>query len=170
MPDTQYADTIILVREQLATAVRDRDELNFKIVRLLKLYKALNAQAQSSEKILSPEEAVGFTEAILTIFRTSPDPQTARNVRDRLVEIGFELGRYSNPLGVVQTALVRLQEQGKIRQPHHGVYILSSPFYRALFDANPKSFDSGVDAVTTQTKDGSDAAVAAVQVKGKKRG
>ena len=179
MPDTNFSDTIRVVREQLAAAVRDRDELNFKIVRLLKLYKALNAQAQCDEQTPSPEEALGFTETILTIFRTSPDPLTARNVRDRLVELGFELGRYSNPLGFVHSAIVRLQEQGKIRQPREGVYVLSSPFYRALFDTKPNSSEHSIDAVIPKRKQnggvdlasiGSDTDLVAVQVKRRKRG
>jgi hypothetical protein len=159
--------------------MKERDALNFKIVALLNLYKALNGQAQTDEKILSPEDVLGFTEAILTIFRTSPDPLTARNVRDRLVEIGFELGRYSNPLGFVHSALIRLHEQGKIRQPREGVYVLSSPFYRALFAINPKSPGVATDAVIPKQKQdsgidlasiGSDADLVAVQVKRRKRG
>ena len=124
MSDVKFLDALQQAKSELEKAIKDRDALNLEILRLQQLVKALSQQVQKGDEklLVNVGDKMGLTEAVLTILRSSPNPMTARNIRDQLVQHGFELGRYSNPLGFVHSVLGRLDQQGKIRQPQPGVY------------------------------------------------
>ena len=48
------------------------------------------------------------------MLRNAVAPLTALEVRDRLVSIGIDLGRYSNPLASIHTVLKRMHEGGEL--------------------------------------------------------
>lgn len=138
MSDTTFSDALQQAHKELEITVKQRDELNLEILRLQQLIKALTYQALKDNKAQAPgtlSERMGFTEAVLTVLRTAAAGMTARDVRDRLLELGFELGRYSNPLGFVHSVLGRLEAQGKIRQSAPGEYTFNTMFWLALFHA-----------------------------------
>ncbi len=135
MPDTTFSDALAQAHKELAETIKQRDKLNLEILRLQQLVKALSYQAHKSEQNPAPDvlsDSIGFTEAILTVLRTTNDGMTARAIRDRLLELGFELGHYSNPLGFVHSAIGRLEAQGKIRQSAPGEYTFNTGLWRAL--------------------------------------
>jgi len=128
MTDHTYLDALRQAKIDLAHAIEQRDELSLKIVRLQQLVKALGGAADStSETFESVAARIGFTETVLTVLRNSKDELTARNIRDRLVELGYELGKYANPLGFVHSVLNRLMAQGKIRQSAPGCFVAIGP-------------------------------------------
>jgi hypothetical protein len=103
-----YLQSLRRAQADLIIAIRERDELNVKILRLQQLVKALKSAADVdlgfNEKLEAFEKSAdttGFTDAVLTIPRGSRDELTARNIRDHMVELGYELGKYANPLGFI---------------------------------------------------------------------
>ncbi|HTA60020.1 MAG TPA: hypothetical protein VK805_17825 [Candidatus Baltobacteraceae bacterium] len=137
MSEDIYLSALQKAQAALVQAVNDRDELNLKIVRLQQLVKVLTGATEneapgSNETIENLSARIGFTEAVLTILRNSRDELTARNIRDRMVELGYELGKYANPLGFIHSVLGRLEAQGKIRQTAPGTYAFRDAFYEAL--------------------------------------
>ena len=90
---------------------------------------------------------MGFTDAVLTIIRNSPDELTARNIRDRMVQLGYELGKYSNPLGFIHSVLGRLEQQGKIRQSAPGCYVFSDALYQAILALSFATPDHSNDVI-----------------------
>ena len=145
MSESTYIEALRRAKADLTKAIMARDQLNLEIVRLQQLVRALTYQAVKKDEMTktdaeAPAEVIGFTEAVLTIVRASEEALTARNIRDRLVELGYELGRYANPLGFVHSVLGRLEEQGKIRQSQPGVYVFNNAFFQALLRA-------GIDSV-----------------------
>lgn len=142
MSESTFTDALRRSKAELIKAIMERDKLNLEIIRLQQLVRALTYQAHKAEQQIAVDtpDVIGFTEAVLTIVRNSKDELTARDVRNRLMELGYELGKYSNPLGFVHSVLGRLESQGKIRQPAPGTYAATTPFYRALWQ-------SGLDAI-----------------------
>src|SRR6185437_8815509 len=63
------------------------------------------------------EDSIGLTEAMRRVFRTNP----ARNylpteVRDALVDMGYDVRKYGNVLASIHSVTARLAQQGEIRQ------------------------------------------------------
>ena len=114
----------------------DRDKLNLEIARLQQLVKALTYAAIKNSQSPPVEEnfeaALGFTETVLTILRTSTEALSARGIRSRLNDLGYDLTKYANPLGFVHSVLGRLEAQGKIRQSQPGMYVFNNALYQAL--------------------------------------
>jgi hypothetical protein len=131
-----YDDALRTARADLIRAIMDRDKLNLEIARLQQLVKALTFAAVKGEKkgriAQAFEAALGFTETVLTIVRTSKNAVSARDIRDRLNDLGYDLGKYANPLGFVHSVLGRLVEQEKIRETQPGFYVFNDAFYIAL--------------------------------------
>ncbi len=131
-----YEDALRTARADLIRAIMDRDKLNLEIARLQQLVKALtfaaikDSQARTSQENF--EAALGFTEIVLTIVRTSKEAVSARDIRDRLNDLGYNLSKYANPLGFVHSVLGRLVEQEKIRETQPGFYVFNNAFYIAL--------------------------------------
>jgi len=61
-----------------------------------------------------PTVPLGLTDACRLVLRNSADPLTALELRDRLVSIGVDLDKHSNPLASIHTVLRRLQESGEL--------------------------------------------------------
>lgn len=148
MQDNTYLKALLQAQTDLIKAVNERDELNLKIVRLQQLVRSLTSAADSdagfNESFEHIAATIGFTDAVLTILRNSRDELTARNIRDRMVELGYELGKYANPLGFIHSVLGRLESQGKIRQSAPGTYVFNDFFYQALLAIKSATHPSGV--------------------------
>jgi hypothetical protein len=147
MSEDAYLIALQKARAALVQAVHDRDELNLKILQLQQLVKVLTGATQneppgSNETFENVAATIGFTEAVLTILRNSREELTARNIRDRMVALGYELGKYANPLGFIYSVLGRLEAQGKIRQPAPGTYAICNAFYEALLNTKSASTQS----------------------------
>jgi hypothetical protein len=132
-----YDDALQQAKADLNRAVMDRDKLSLEIARLQQLVKALTFAAIKDEKkgrmVQDFEAAHGFTETVLTIVRTSTMALSARGIRGRLNDLGYDLSKYANPLGFIHSVLGRLEQQGKIRQSEPGMYVFNSDFYQRLF-------------------------------------
>jgi hypothetical protein len=61
-----------------------------------------------------PTVPLGLTEACRLVLRNAVQPLTALQVRDRLVSIGIDLDKYSNPLASIHTVLKRMHEAGEV--------------------------------------------------------
>lgn len=60
----------------------------------------------------------GMTDCVRAILKKAPEPLTASEIRASLVEIGFDMDAYSNPLATVHTVLRRLAESGEVETTH----------------------------------------------------
>ncbi len=62
-------------------------------------------------------QEMGLTEAIRWVFRQPLlVPLTPTQVRNQLVEIGFELGKYKHVMPPIHNTLKRMKEAGEIRE------------------------------------------------------
>jgi hypothetical protein len=165
-----YDDALRTARADLIRAIMERDKLNLEIARLQQLVKALTfAAVKDQEKGRVPqtfEAALGFTETVVTIVRTSKEAVSARDIRDRLNDLGYDLSKYANPLGFVHSVLGRLVQQEKIRETQPGFYVFNDAFYIALLrtalHANHESPGGAVPGDLTTSATSKDALNAAL--------
>jgi hypothetical protein len=136
MTSDNYKQALEQARTDLAKAIQERDHWNLEIVKLEQLMKSLAQMVSASDKAQAKfnalEAAFGFTETVHTIIRSSKVPLSAMDVRDKLLNLGYDISGYSNPLGFVHSVLGRLEKQGKIKEVGPGTYIERSAIYEAL--------------------------------------
>src|SRR5258708_31204351 len=118
MSDDIYLSALQKAQATVVQGVNDRDELNLKILRLQQLVKVLTGATESEppgsrETFENLSARIGFTEPVLTILRNSRNDLTARNFRDRMLQLAYELGKNANPHEFIHSVLVRLDAQGK---------------------------------------------------------
>lgn len=79
---------------------------------------------------LTPTVPWGLTDACRVVLRSGL-PMTPKDVRERLLAIGFDLSKYSNDLAGIHTVLKRLNESGELRYlvggPSQGAYLWNKP-------------------------------------------
>jgi hypothetical protein len=145
MSSDNYKQALEQAHEDLRNAIRERDRLGLEIVKLEQLVKSLSqmvpADAKDRAEFETLEAALGFTEIVDTIIRSSITPMSPVGIRNKLLEMGYDISGYSNPLGFVHTVIGRLEKQGKIRETEpnvSGLYVTKNSLYDALL-AIPKT-------------------------------
>lgn len=107
-----YQQALATAQLELYETVRQRDELNLKIIQLQNTVRALALACAQEERRQIMEDAERFSlslsEAVKAILRHNRRPMTAAEVRDALWAAGFDMGQYSNALPLVQSTLERL--------------------------------------------------------------
>ncbi len=103
MTSDNYKDALQQAKTDIEVAIRNRDYWTLQIVRLEQLIKSLSQMVATTEKARAKfdalEKALGFTETVNTIIRNSHTPMSAINVRDKLLEMGYDLAYYSRQEG-----------------------------------------------------------------------
>src|SRR5208283_2099460 len=117
MTSVAYKDALSQAKAELIEAIGKRDHWNMEIARLSQLVKSLSASVD--RRFAEAEEAldanVGFTELALGLVNRSPTALSPAQVKSTFTLLGYDLGRYSNPLALIHQTLKRLAVQGKIR-------------------------------------------------------
>jgi len=62
---------------------------------------------------LTPTVSFGLTDACRVVLKAAAHPLSAVEVRDQLVAMGFDVGRYANELAAIHTVLKRLNASGE---------------------------------------------------------
>ena len=76
--------------------------------------RLLNKVKQASE---APLEDMGLTEAIRWVFRQPAIlPLTPTQIRDQLVEMGYDVSKYAHPMPPIHNTLKRMKERGEIEE------------------------------------------------------
>jgi hypothetical protein len=110
VPSRDYQSALAAARRELDALSRRRDELDTRIARLRQTVTTL---AQLCNE--APQLDMGLTDACRSVVRGSVEALSATDIRDRVVSLGIDLGRYANGLGAVHTVLRRLLDAGDIR-------------------------------------------------------
>jgi hypothetical protein len=103
-------------RRALDAAVREYEHLTAQRASLDARISQLQHSIAALTKLcgFEPTVPLGLTDACRLVLRNSPAPLTALEVRDRLISIGLDLTRYSNPLASIHTVLRRLHDSGEV--------------------------------------------------------
>jgi len=77
----------------------------------------INELKQDQESASEAGQEMGLTEAIRWVFRQPLLlPLTPTQVRDRMAEMGYDLGKYKHVMPPIHNTLNRMKEAGEIRE------------------------------------------------------
>lgn len=118
MTDSQYSEALQRAVSERDEWVAKRSECDQRIALLTRTIDALSALSGTTadSKGLPQEnlDDVGITEAIRTILSQSVMPMTAPQIRDALIDRGYDTDRYASILTVIHNTVKRMYEQGEI--------------------------------------------------------
>jgi hypothetical protein len=96
----------------MAELVRQREALAVRILQLEKTIQGLTAlSAQNDAGLPGRSYRIELAEAILIALRNAGQPMSPVGVRDMLVAMGVNFGRFVNPMSAVHNALQRLRKR-----------------------------------------------------------
>jgi len=111
-------------REDLRQEVTKRMQAEKRVAELRMLLRTLvkfmpeesERQKGSKEIEWARRKAPSLAAAISDILMRRKDFMTSNEIRDTLLQSGFDLDEYSQPLGAIMTVLNRLKEQGNVQR------------------------------------------------------
>ncbi len=120
-------DTLQIIRdarEDLKQEVAKRMQAEKRVGELRMLLRTLvkfMPEESERQKVLKEIEwarrkAPSLPTAISDILMRRKDSMTSNEIRDTLLQSGFDLEEYSQPLGAIMTVLNRLKEQGNVQR------------------------------------------------------
>ncbi|HTW58810.1 MAG TPA: hypothetical protein VMD99_11815 [Terriglobales bacterium] len=125
--------------ERRAKLIRQRDEAEIELAKMKQLIVSVfsmlpeDQQKPNQQAIDDMEaESAGLQDAIKLVFSTNPGAWlTVSDVRERLIDTGFDFRRYkANPLASIGTTVKRIAETGYIESKNVGsgtVYMRRGP-------------------------------------------
>jgi hypothetical protein len=121
------------VRQQLAEALKQRDQLSVTILELQSQANALSAILTRDRLVSStqkPEQgSIGLTEMIRTVMRLSAQPMTPAQIKNTLTVMGFNFSGFSNSAAVVHSTLKRMESSGELVYMESKGYRLRNVLY-----------------------------------------
>jgi hypothetical protein len=110
-------------RKALLELQRERANLDMKIESVAMIVKGLEEiyGAEEDLKSLSDSGLANACREVLKSYFTFMQPL---EVRDRLIQRGFDLSRYSNPVAAIHTVLKRFVEKGEAEPQSKGAKTL----------------------------------------------
>ncbi len=121
------SDPLDPYRQQIGRALRDlmqcakqKREITKRMSKLRNLIIANANLLPEAERAVFIQQAsesfAGFTDSIREIFRTHVNGLTPIQVRDKLLELGFDLDSQSNPMASIHSVIRRLENAGEIEE------------------------------------------------------
>jgi hypothetical protein len=126
MSDNSYQEALEDARAEMAKLLHDRASLGSRLSQLdsrlnqlnstIELLSGLVNEAPKPEAVLSPEmlEGMGISDAIRRVLRDANVGLAPSQIKNKLIESGFELAKYANSAAVIYNTLKRLELQKEI--------------------------------------------------------
>lgn len=131
MADEYYKSALELGVQELADLMREREELDARreelserIARVRQGVLGLSALAGYNPQALEMQyphlfpdlldSDIGLTDAVRKVLQANGKFMTPVGVRTGLRTLGFDIGRYKNPLASIHTVLKRLKDAGEV--------------------------------------------------------
>ena len=120
-----YSKALESARSELEKLAIEREKIARRMATLEHMLEALVAICREDGVSLPPNfalpvgletasDSVGLTEAIKDALMRTDVSMTPTEVRDKLLEAGFDLKRYASPMVPIHNTLKRLYDQGEI--------------------------------------------------------
>jgi hypothetical protein len=128
MNKTDYRKALHSARAEFEKLIQERAGLDSRIVRLKQTIAGLvglcdgndNARRSLSKIAPLPPRFMRLTSAIRQLLAESTSPMRPPDLRDALVDRGFNVSQYANKLAVIHNTLSRLEKQGEALQVSGG--------------------------------------------------
>jgi hypothetical protein len=119
-PLDSYRQQIGRALRDLMQCVKEKREIDQRMSKLRSLIVANANLLPEAERAVftrrANESFAGFTDSIREIFRTHVNGLTPIQVRDKLLELGFDLNSQSNPMASIHSVIRRLESAGEIEE------------------------------------------------------
>src|SRR5215470_1212719 len=130
---SDYKKTLERARRELAQLLKQREELDQRLLKLQRSIEGLAAlcgeedhsRESLPEDLRDPNGEGSITESILGFLANNVVPAKVPEIRNALKEEGFDPDKYSNFLTVIHNTLHRLARQGQVmkdRLPGQGFW------------------------------------------------
>jgi len=146
---------------------KQRAVIDAQIIKWKQLVDSLHAACADEEEDPSDVEisslvgkggkqTVKFTDGVRMVLRQNRSaPVTAPDVREGLLNLGFDFSKYSQPLTPIHNCLKRLEEQGEVKAERTDTgqligYTWISPIERAVAEDSP-NYVQGIGLLDAQT-------------------
>lgn len=119
---SSYRESLDQARAELAKVMQERDALNTRIAALTRSIEGLAVLCDESDYSVGLVPAstttpvtpdLGISDAIRNILAAALMPVSVPEIRDALVQDGFDPATYANILTVIHNTLRRLERQGE---------------------------------------------------------
>jgi hypothetical protein len=119
MSDNSYQAALEDARAEMAKLLHERASLDSRLSQLnstIEVLSGLLNEAPKPEAVLSAEmlEGMGISEAIRRVLRDANVGLAPSQIKNKLIESGFELAKYANSGAVIYNTLKRLELQKEI--------------------------------------------------------
>lgn len=127
----------------MAKLIQERVLIDGKLAKLKNTVEALSAlcdeQATAPEIIAltAADESLGITDAIRKVMSASKLPMTAPQIRNSLLNMGYDVDQYASVLTVIHNTVRRLEKQGEIAEVKTSTGIFIGWMYRRPSEAMP---------------------------------
>jgi|SRR5579864_2137621 len=126
MVSDTYKTALQQAKVDLANAITQRDYWNTEIARLQQLVRSLAAASANPATIEAIEKTligqISLADIVQSVVNRSVFPISATNVRDAVIEAGYDLSGYANALALIHQTLKRLSAKGSISDQGDGTY------------------------------------------------
>jgi hypothetical protein len=118
MPDEKkdadfYGEAVQRIWDELDKLQEQERQLTVRKAQLIQSFNALAPLAFPDEKVFDIN-SLTLADAIRLVIRSTSVPMKARQVKSRLYELGFLLGKFKNPNASVHTAINRMLDSGEL--------------------------------------------------------
>ena len=107
---------------EIQRLIKQRNEIDLKLSKLKQTVSALSALCERPlpELKVQPRATVdadlGISDAIRKVMFESKLPMTAPQIRDSLLNLGYDVDQYSSILTVIHNTIKRMEKQGEIAE------------------------------------------------------
>ena len=115
-----YNSALQAARQELAQLVQQREAITIRIMQLEKTVAGLATLAAQNQ--VQQTYQIELSEAIIIAMRNAAQPMTAVGIRDLLVAMGFQFGRFVNPMSAVHNSLRRLKKRRLLTEYQGGLW------------------------------------------------
>jgi len=134
MVEADYRVAWQAATQELESITRKIDALNIRRMQLQQTIRGLSALITQPNDVKTLDNTIlsdiELGEAILVVLRRANSNMPAKQIRDMLSVMGFDLSRFSNSMSAIHNCLKRLAESGKIT-----LQKTKSPFTQTSYSA-----------------------------------
>ncbi len=112
MTRIEFTQTLKRTRQELERLRRERASLDAEIAKLEHVEAALRTVAEP-RKAHAPDLS-SITDVVRKVLQSAREPITPPQVRDKMIEMGFDKGPYSQFLASIHVILKRLWKNGEV--------------------------------------------------------
>jgi hypothetical protein len=112
---TAMQDALSTAKAEVKELLAERSRLDIRIAHLSKAITSMSAVCNVPAPNFASMPPLKLTDSCHAVVAASDRAMSPKDIRDALIDSGYELGRYSNVLASIHTVLKRLAQSGRVQ-------------------------------------------------------